>query len=862
MSTWSRITNVFRNETVMRDLDEEFESHINEAVEEGRDPIAARKAFGSALRHRETSRDLLIAAWLDSLRADVVFGWRQLTKRKITSAAAVLSLALAIGACMTAFRLIDALLLRPLPIAEPQLLYAISWREPGGGVGSALGYADFTRLRALVKGQVDLIGISSSDRMDLTWRLSTGLADSLEKANVQFVSGRMFASFGLRPALGRLITEEEDLEPGAHPIAVLSYDYWTRRFARDPNVIGRSFEMGRKYGIGNDLFEIVGVVGKGFTGTESGRMTDIFAPSTMSAFVTRPEAAWLTPYVLLSPGAQERLRVVTARVLEHSATPWMKPLKAPEAVFVEPAAAGVSGMRRDYRDPLIALSVMVMLVLLIACANVANLMTAQRAARAREMALRVSIGASKWRLLQLVLVESILLALIAAGGAALFTWWSAPFVIGRINSPGNPVRFSLDIDWRILAVGLSVTLLVGILCGLAPAKAPRRLMYVLIAVQAAFGCLVLFVAGLFAATFERLSHQSPGFSEERLLNIDTTAERAQPPAFWDQVAEHLRTVPGVQTVTLADWPPLDGYSYKFNAISIDGGPPTAVGAAFMNVSPGWLEAMKIPFVAGRDFRPNDKSPGVAIVNQAFARQYFNGENPIGRWFAGTEASLQGQRFQIVGLVRDVGYRSLREGVLPTAYTPFHRLDAKGVVEDLVDGTFTIRTLTPNPMVLASTLRREVTASRPGFRVTNLRTEREIIESQTVRERLLAMLGLFFAVVALLLAGVGLYGVLHYSVFQRRREIGIRLALGEPAGEIAARVTAMALAMTAIGALAGLGLGAALARYIETLLYGVTPAELSMKALPLVALLATAMLAALPAVVRAIGINPAVLLRTD
>ncbi len=857
MSTWSRIANVFRAETVMRDLDEEFESHIQEALDAGRDPAAARKAFGSTLRHRETSRDLLIAAWLDSLRADIVFGWRQLMKRKVTSAAAVLSLALAIGACMTAFRLIDALLLRPLPIAEPQRLYALSWRELGGSVWSALGYADFTRLRGLLNGQVDLIGISSADRMDLTWN-----SGNFEKANVQFVSGRMFASFGLHPALGRLFTEDEDLEPGAHPIAVLSYDYWTRRFARDPSVIGRSFEMGRKYGIGNDLFQIVGVVGKGFTGTVSGRMTDIFAPSTMSAFVNRPDAAWLTPYVLLQPGAQERLRIVTARVLEHSATPWMKPVKAPEAVFVEPAAAGVSGMRKDYRDPLLALSVMVALVLLIACANVANLMTAQRAARAREMALRVSIGASKWRLLQLALVESTLLALIAAAGAALFTWWSAPFVIGRINSPDNPVRFSLAIDWRILAVGLSVTLLVGILCGLAPAKAPRRLMYVLIAVQAAFGCLVLFVAGLFAATFERLSHQSPGFSEERLLNIDTTAERAQPPIFWDQVAEHLRTVPGVETVTLADWPPLDGYSYKFNAISIDGDPPTAVGAAFMNISPGWLDAMKIPFVAGRDFRPNDKSPGVAIVNQAFARQYFNGANPIGRWFAGTEAFLRGQRFQIVGLVRDARYRSLREGVLPTAYTPFHRLDAKGAVEDLVDGTFTIRTLRANPMALASMLRREVTASRPGFRVTNLRTEREIIESQTVRERLLAMLGLFFAAVALLLAAVGLYGVLHYSVFQRRREIGIRLALGEPAGEIAARVTAGALAMVAIGALAGLALGAALTRYIETLLYGVTPTELDALTFPLLALLAISVLAALPAVVRATGIKPAVLLRAD
>jgi ABC-type antimicrobial peptide transport system permease subunit len=282
----------------------------------------------------------------------------------------------------------------------------------------------------------------------------------------------------------------------------------------------------------------------------------------------------------------------------------------------------------------------------------------------------------------------------------------------------------------------------------------------------------------------------------------------------------------------------------------------------MNVSPGWLDAMKIPFVAGRDFRPTDKSPGVAIVNQAFARQYFNGANPIGRWFAGTQAYLQGQRFQIVGLVRDARYRSLRQDVLPVAYTPFYRLDEKGAVQNLVDGTFTIRTLKANPMALASTLRKEVTASRPGFRVTNLRSEREIIEAQTVRERLLAMLGTFFAAIALLLAAVGLYGVLHYSVFQRRREIGIRLALGEPATELAARITTGVLAMVVIGAFAGLVLGAALARYIETLLYGVTPTELSVRAFSLLALLGIAGLAALPAVIRALGINPAGLLRAE
>jgi predicted lysophospholipase L1 biosynthesis ABC-type transport system permease subunit len=224
--------------------------------------------------------------------------------------------------------------------------------------------------------------------------------------------------------------------------------------------------------------------------------------------------------------------------------------------------------------------------------------------------------------------------------------------------------------------------------------------------------------------------------------------------------------------------------------------------------------------------------------------------------------LQGQRFRIVGLVRDARYRYVRQDVLPVAYTPFHRLDAKGAVQDLVDGTFSVRTASPNPLALASALRREVTAIRPGFRVSNIRTEREIIESQTVRERLLAMLALFFAAVALLLAGIGLYGVLDYSVSQRRREIGIRLALGAQAGEVARRVTAGVFLMVVLGAVAGLALGEASVRYIETLLYGVKATELSVLAVPSLGLLAAAVLAAVPAVIRAVGTDPTGLLRAE
>ncbi len=462
----------------------------------------------------------------------------------------------------------------------------------------------------------------------------------------------------------------------------------------------------------------------------------------------------------------------------------MQPNADPARVLLmDSASAGASEMQRGYRLALTALSVLVALVLLIACANVANLMTAQAGARAREMALRVSIGAGRGRLVQLVLVESAMLAVLSAAAGGLFAWWSAPFVLRqRSTPPGNPARLSLSADWRVLGFGLALTLGVTFLFGLAPAlrasrvkpasvlkggedpHSRRRLMHALIGAQAAFFCfLVLFVAGLFVATFDRLSHQSMGISAERVLNLDAVTPQREPQPFWDQVAEHLRSVPGVETVAFADWPLLDGYSYK-NQRDIDQWrvPPTDATTSSMNVSPGWIEAMKIRLIDGRDFRSSDTSPGAAIVNEAFAKQYFDGKNPIGNWFEGTYGSMRGQRFQIVGLVGNVGYRFLRRPGLPVAFTPFNTMDGVGT---MLGGTFVLRTSGPNPRALASILSRDVSRARAEFRVSTVRTQEELLQSQTVRERLLAMLAMFFAVVAVVLAGVGLYGVLDYSVLQ-------------------------------------------------------------------------------------------------
>jgi len=877
MSLWSRIANVLRIDNVSREIDEEIESHIAEAIGQGRDPIEARRAFGSALRRREESRDIRLVAWLDSLRADAVFGWRQLRKNKVTSAAAILSLALAIGACTSAFRLIDALFLRPLPISEPERLYAISTEglDVDGKPlsGESWSYPLFRLMRATAKNAAELIAISHAERIDLTFASD----QDMEKAYRQYVSGWMFTSFGLRPALGRLLTENDDLKPGAHPYAVLSHDYWTRRFGRDPKVIGCTLRMG------NDLYQIIGVCEPPFSGTETGTVTDIFVPTIMSAgSIESSNSFWLRTFLRPKPGVaveplRDKLDAVYRAFEQERAkgfTNFPKHLLEGfprEKLLVKPAAAGVSTMQRDYRRSLIALGVLVALVLMIACANVANLLTAQAAARAREMALRVSIGAGRRRLVQLILVESAWLAFLAAAIGALFAWWSTPLVVGMINPSDDPARLYLPADWRVLGFALALAIGVTFLFGMAPAvrassvkpasalkggedpHSRRRLMHALIAVQVAFCFVVHFVGGMFVTTYDRLANQPTGFSAHRLLTLDTVTARSRPPVFWDQVAEHLRTVPGVETVALAGWPLMSG-TMSNNFISINGAPPTDVLTFFLAVSPGWVDAMKIPLIDGRDFRADDMDPGVAIVNVAFAKQYFRGENPVGKSFE--KMYPRRVRYQIVGLSGDAVYRDLREPILPVAYVPFHR------AEPINEGTFIVRTAGANPLALASILRREVPRARSEFRVSNIRTQTEIVRAQTVRERLLAMLALFFAVVALLLAGVGLYGVLDYSVLQRRREIGTRMAIGaQPAG-IARLVTVDVLSMVLAGALAGLAIGMASVRYIESLLYQVKATDLAVLALPSLAIMAAALLAALPAVIHAVRIDPVTVLRSE
>ena len=360
--------------------------------------------------------------------------------------------------------------------------------------------------------------------------------------------------------------------------------------------------------MGSDLYQIIGVAEAPFTGTETGTVVDVFVPSMMHPAVTHSDWTWHRTLAMLKPGvlvepARAKLDA-TSRAFEEERAKGFTGMSKQDIdkfldhkLLLESATAGASGLQQDYRRSLWALGVLVILVLLIACANVANLMMAQSASRSREMALRVSIGAGRWRLLQLVLMESAWLALLAAVIGGLFAWWSAPFVVGMINPPDNPARISLPADWRVFGFGLGLTFAVAMLFGLAPAlrassvkpisalkggddpHSRRRLMHALIGAQVAFCFLVLFVAGLFAATFQRLSNRPVGFSPERLLVLETVTEHPQSPILWDQMADHLRSVPGVDKVALAGWPLLTANGWN-GFVSINDQPPGRIWPSF------------------------------------------------------------------------------------------------------------------------------------------------------------------------------------------------------------------------------------------------------------------------------------------
>jgi predicted permease len=428
----------------------------------------------------------------------------------------------------------------------------------------------------------------------------------------------------------------------------------------------------------------------------------------------------------------------------------------------------------------------------------------------------------------------------------------------------------------VVLFGLALILLIVLLFGLLPAlrasavrpvaalkggedpHSPRRLMRGAIALQVAFCCLVLFLSSLFVASFQRLQNRPLGFSTDRLLLLETVAAKGQIPVVWNQTAEALHAAPGVDSVAISRWPLLGRIRINSD-ISINGAPPSPTPAWFLSVSPGWLSTMKIPLVSGGDFRLEDTSPGAAIVNETFAKTFFPGQDPIGRTF---ERGANQPINKIVAVTPDVPYHDLREPSQAVFYVPFDEIDDKSAPRAVDFATFVIHTNAQNPLALSSSLRQLIAQRHNGLRVSNVTTQLDLFRDQTIRERLIAMLAAFFAAVALLLAGIGLYAVLNYSVLQRRREIGIRMAIGSTRVGIVRIVTLDVFLMIVLGGCTGVALGFGAARYVESLFYQVKATDADMIALPTCAILLTALFATLPAVLRALRTDPTEILRAE
>jgi predicted permease len=860
-------------------LDEELQFHLEEEAErlmaEGQSADeavrGARRSLGSPLAVREHTRDVWTWTWLEQLARDIRYGWRQLHRSKTRSAAAIVSLALALGACLATFVVMDALLFRSLPVDGADRLHVMVRASTGsdGAPRSFDGceYPLYERIKHDLTG-ADVLGVSYATRADV----SPDAGRSLEKAYLQYVSGNLFETLRLRPVAGRLLGPADDDVVGLHPLAVISESYWARRFQRDPAVLGSNIR------VGPTDFEIVGVVAAPFTGTEPGVGVDILVPGSMHPSALARGSTWLRLLTRVHPGVpparvRDQLQAhLTAYQRDRSSEfvglpPSSRERFLTERVLLEPASSGVSTMQARYREGLTAIAALVGLVLLVACTNIGNLMIARTAARSRELALRVSLGAGRRSLLQLVLAESAWIAALATVLGLGFAMLAAPLVVAQVNPPDDPARLAMRFDLRAVAFAMTLTGATMLLFGLAPAlvamkvtpaaalrgghtpRTHRRLMHGLVLVQVAFCFLIVFVGGLFVTTLDRLARQPLGFVPQRLLAVHVVSARPAPVGEFEALVSALRELPGVDMVALGDRALLDGGNWN-NFISIDGAPPDERRAFFRGITPGFLETVRVPLLGGRDLRDGEHHPTAAVVNEAFSRTFFGGENPVGRTFHLPNRFGQLRPIAVVGLVRDARYSALRDAVPPVAYVPFRDVDDAGVLRPRMYATIMVRTAVPDPLALSSLIRERV-ASQSSLAVSSLRTQEDVIAAQTVRERLLATLGTFFAGLALLLSAIGLFGVVDYAVVQRRRDIGVFLALGAPSTYVVKTVVMGVVSMALLGSLVGLLSGLASERYLKSLLFEVSASDTASLLQPSVIVLVVVALACAGPVMRAL-----------
>lgn len=851
---------------------------------------------------------------LNNLRSDIRYALRTLRQKPLFTTVAVASLALGIGANTALFTLTDAILLRWLPVPNPQELVVLG-RNPTQP-STSFNYPDYRYIRDHNQSYAGVMSFSGGVR-PTSFRASSGSGET-RLAGMTMVSGNYFDVLGVTPAAGRVFNSADNVTEGAHPYAVLSHGFWKRAFAGDGNIIGKDVLLnGAK-------FQIVGVSREGFTGASLGMSPDVFVPIEMYRTFS-PAAArwnsrnqwWLRVVGRLKPGvtrekAEAELQMLWQQILDtdpnrRPVAAWNKDFKIQNTAVVLAGSQGYSGLRDQTSKPLTILTVTVALVLLIACVNVANLLLARGAARSREIAVRLAIGASRSRIVAQMLTESLTLSVLGGIAGALVAWFGVQILTGFLPAGVFAVALDLTPDARILGFGIAVSLVSGLLFGLVPAiksskpdlvpslktdpgaAAGRILRWdlrrTLVSVQVALSAVLLISAGLFVRTLSNLRDLDPGMVRDNLLFVETNISQLgyQPQrerTFFENLLHETRRLPGVRSAAAAAITPQGGSRWNSN-LQIEGytWKPDEPPHVDMNaVTPRFFETAGIPILLGRDFTDGDHlavlpdrpatppppgteppnppgPPRAAIVNEAFVRKFFDDKPPLGKRITRGEKWDPARLYEIVGVVRDARYFDLRKPVEPMMYQPAWRETSAGA------GVLSVRT-TSDPDRLIEAIRKTVQSIDAAAVVVDAKTMEDYMNRNLVQERFVATLGGFFGLAALLLAAIGLYGVMSQNVARRTREIGIRMALGAEARAILWLVMREAILVVVVGAIAG-GVAAVLAfRYAETLLFGIKRLDpVTLMAAGVLLLSVTALAGFLPAR-RATRVEPVRALRQE
>jgi predicted permease len=863
----ARLRALFGRESVLQDIDEELRVHVEMATEEnlkrGMEPEEARaaalKSFGDLGRNRERGYDVRGGGWLEDVWQDLRHGARMLRKQPGFTVIAVLTLALGIGANTAIFSIVNAVLLRPFPYQAPERLVILLERVSVTG-GFSPSYPNFVDWRA----QNTVFEAISAVRQNESFNF-TGAGEP-ERLQGRLVSAEFLSTLGIQPLVGRDFLAEED-RPGATPAVILSYGLWQRRFSADPSIIGKPLTLNLQ------SYTVIGIMPANF---HFGAAADVTVPIGLQAerFRLRGRDPGADVVARLKPNvspqqAETELNLIAAR-LEQQYPESNKNRR----VRVTPLHERFVG---DVRQPLLILLGAVGLVLLIACANVANLLLVRASARQKEMAVRVALGASRRTLLRQLLTESVLLVVFGAALGLLLALWGTSFITSQLPD-GIPRLQEANVDARVLVFTLAVSLLTGLLFGLAPAlqgscpnlteglkegergSSGRRqwLRSGLVIGEVALTLTLLVGAGLLIQSFRRVLAVDPGFKAQHLLTMQLSVNNPdgqQVANFFDQLQQNIRNLPGVTAVAVSNGLPFEMANYPGFRIEGRTEPDNKGSGLRYAVSPDYFRTMGIELIKGRLFTAEDTrdSPPVIVINEVLARQYFQNEDPLGKRLKETPTSPS---LEIVGVVRHVEHYNLdgRNSVQPQFYTSFNQNPA-GRTHVLV------RTAV-EPLSLAAAVRAQVAALNKDQAVFNVRTMEQTVAQSVAPRRFSMLLLMVFAVVALALASLGIYGLMSYAVAQRTREIGVRMALGAQVRDVLKLVIGQGMKLVLVGVALGLVAALALTRTMKTLLFGISATDPVTFAAIALLLIAVALLACFVPARRATKVDPLLALRQE